>query len=108
MRKKQEKLSTEIADREFSYITPSNDFKQSYIHRDLKKNNWRWTNPDAYIKYSKEAGQVLRIHGPISPQCSPWVKDDTRTPEELEQMQEEYMIALCMRYGKEKNVKWMQ
>ena len=34
-------LSTEIADREFSYITPSNDFKQSYIHRDLKKNNWR-------------------------------------------------------------------
>lgn len=101
------KLSTEIADREFSYITPSNDFKQSYIHRDLRKNNWRWTNPDAYIKHSKEVGQVLRIHGPISPQCSPWVKDDTRTPEELEQMLEEYMTALCLRYGKEKNVKWM-
>ena len=101
------KLSTEIADREFSYVTPSNDFKQSYIHRDLKKDNWRWTNSDAYIKHSKEVEQILRVHGPISPQCSPWVKNDTRTPEELEQMLEEYMTALCLRYGKEKNVKWM-
>lgn len=101
------KLSTEIADREFSYITPSNDFKQSYIHRDLEKKNWRWENPDAYITHARKTGQLLRIHGPISPQCSPWVKDDNRKTEELAQMLEEYMTALCMRYGKEKNVKWM-
>lgn len=100
-------LSTDIADREFSYITPSNDFKQSYIHQNLNKNSWRWANPDAYIKHAERKGQVLRIHGPISPQCSKWVRDDSRTPEELNKMLEEYMTALCLRYGNEKCVKWM-
>lgn len=100
-------LSTEIADREFSYITPSNDFKQSYIHQNLGKKSWRWDNPDAYLNHAKKEGQVLRIHGPISPQCSRWARNDSRTLDELNKMLEEYMTALCLRYGKEKNVKWM-
>ncbi|MGL4292766.1 MAG: endo-1,4-beta-xylanase, partial [Bacteroidales bacterium] len=98
-------LSTEIADREFSYIVPANDYKQSYIRPDF--NRWRWENSDAYLNHAKEQGQKLRLHGPISPQCSPWARDDQRTPEELSRMLDEYMTALCMRYGNEKNVFWM-
>ncbi|MEG0948272.1 MAG: endo-1,4-beta-xylanase [Bacteroidales bacterium] len=98
-------LSTEIADREFSYIVPANDYKQSYIHPDFTR--WRWENPDAYLQHAKEKGQRLRLHGPISPQCSPWARDDKRTPEELSRMLDEYMTALCMRYGNEEQVVWM-
>lgn len=98
-------LSTEIADREFNYITPANDFKQSYIHPVFS--SWRWDNPDAYLAHAKEKGQMLRIHGPISPQCSKWVKDDRRTGEELAQMLEEYMTQLCVRYGSQPNIRWM-
>lgn len=99
------KLSTEIADREFNYITPANDFKQSYIHREPGK--WRWEKPNAYCEHAKAAGQVLRIHGPISPQCSPWVREDNRTPEELTLMLEEYMIQLCVKYDNQPNILWM-
>lgn len=98
-------LSTEIADREFNYITPSNDFKQSYIHPTFT--SWRWDNPDAYLLHAKEKGQLLRIHGPISPQCSKWVKEDKRTSKELVKMLEEYMTQLCVRYGNQPNVRWM-
>ena len=98
-------LSTEIADREFSYITPSNDFKQSYIHPMF--NRWRWEYPDLYIKHANENQQVLRVHGPISPQSSPWVREDNRTPEELSRMLDEFMTALCMRYHSEKTIRWM-
>lgn len=98
-------LSTEIADREFSYITPSNDFKQSYIHPTFDR--WRWEYPDAYVDHATAQRQVLRIHGPISPQCSPWVREDERTPEELSQMLDEYMTALCLRYNQTPQVLWM-
>lgn len=98
-------MSTEIADREFSYITPANDFKQSYIHPTL--NSWRWEKPDEYLAYSKTQGQVLRVHGPISPQCSKWAREDDRTPEELTKMLEEYLTALCLHYNGEKNILWM-
>ena len=36
-----------------------------------------------------------RLHGPISPQCSKWAKDDSRTAEELKQNLFEYMTAQC-------------
>ncbi|MEG1587190.1 MAG: endo-1,4-beta-xylanase [Bacteroidales bacterium] len=98
-------LSTEIADREFSYIVPANDYKQSYIHRDFT--SWRWEYPDAYLRHATEKGQLLRLHGPISPQCSPWARNDQRTPEELSRMLDEFMTALCLRYGNEKQVMWM-
>lgn len=98
-------LSTEIADREFSYITPANDFKQSYIHPVFDR--WRWELPDNYLAHAKKQGQLLRVHGPISPQCSPWAREDNRTPEELSRMLDEYMTALCIRYGADKAIRWI-
>lgn len=98
-------LSTEIADREFNYITPANDFKQSYIHPTFDR--WRWELPDNYLAHAKEQGQLLRVHGPISPQCSPWIREDNRTPEELSRMLDEFMTALCIRYGADKTIRWM-
>jgi endo-1,4-beta-xylanase len=98
-------LSTAIADREFSYITPSNDFKQSYIHPSFTE--WNWIYPDAWIVHARQHGQILRMHGPISPQCSKWVRDDSRNPGELVQMLSEYMTALCKRYAFCHEIRWM-
>jgi endo-1,4-beta-xylanase len=94
-----------VLNREFSYVTPENDFKQSIIHP--KPDVWNWTFADAWIKRCAENNQVLRLHGPISPQCSKWTKDDSRTASELKQNLEEYMTALCKRYDKYKHVKWI-
>lgn len=98
-------ISTEILDREFGYVTPSNDFKQTYIHPTFS--SWRWERSDSWIQHCKENNQILRLHSPISPQTSKWVKEDNRTPQELSRMLDEYMIALCNRYGNESTVKWM-
>ena len=49
----------------------------------------------------------MRVHGPISPQASKWVKDDLRTKEELSNILEEYLTELCKKVNKEKSVKWM-
>lgn len=98
-------LSVEIADREFGYITPANDFKQSYIHPEPDK--WQWQRPDEFLAHSASNGQLLRVHGPISPQCSHWARDDQRTPEELSIMLEEYFTALCMRIASSPQVRWM-
>lgn len=99
-------LSTEIADREFSYVTPANDFKQSYVVADLNKKP-RWEKPDKYLAHAQEVGQVLRIHGPISPQCSPWAREDNRTKDEMSRMLNLYMQALCQRYNGKEGVLWM-
>ncbi len=96
---------SKILAREFSYTTPANDFKQGYVHPNL--NTWRWERSDAWIKFAKKHKQVVRIHGPISPQCSRWAKDDSRTIPELEQNMTEYMSALCRRYNNEEVVLWM-
>lgn len=98
-------LSMDIMDREFSYVTPSNDFKQSYIHPTFDR--WRWENSDEWINYAKKNDLVVRIHGPISPQTSPWARADNRTKEEMSKMLDEYMIALCNKYGNESRVLWL-
>lgn len=98
-------LSEEIMKREFTYVTPSNDFKQSEIHPD--PNKWRWERSDGWIRYCNENGMILRIHGPISPQSSKWAKGDERTPEELRKNMEEYLVALYTKYGSEKSVRWV-
>lgn len=94
-----------ILKHEFRYITPENDFKQSYVHPEPGK--WKWEYPDGWVKYAKENNQTIRIHGPISPQCSRWVRDDKRTAKELEDNLSEYMTALCQRYNGNANVRWM-
>lgn len=98
-------LSGEIADREFGYITPANDFKQSYIHPAPGK--WQWKRSDEFLSHCSANGQMMRVHGPISPQCSAWVRDDDRTNQELDAMLDEYFIALCRHIDRQPSVKWM-
>ncbi|NQU86008.1 MAG: endo-1,4-beta-xylanase, partial [Mariniphaga sp.] len=88
----------EILDREFSYVTPENDFKQRQIHPD-NTDKWNWSQADSWIGHIATNGQTLRMHGPISPQCSNWVKDDARTAAELEKNMRDFMEALCQRYN---------
>ena len=95
----------EILDREFSYVTPANDFKQSYVHPE--PGVWRWERSDKWVNHCRENNQLIRLHAPISPQCSPWAKDDSRTAKELEQNMTEYVTALCKRYNDSSQVKWL-
>ena len=94
-----------IMDREYSYVTPENDFKQSYVHPD--NNTWRWDRPDAWINHITDNKQVLRIHGPVSPQASNWAKNDNRTVEELETNMRAYVGELCKRYNGKTNFMYM-
>lgn len=98
-------ISDSILNKEFGYITPINDFKQSSIHPMFNK--WKWDRSDAWIKSAHENNQLIRIHGPISPQCSPWTREDNRTPAELSKMLDEFFIALCSRYNNESSVQWI-
>jgi len=82
-----------IMDREFNYVTPENDFKHAVIRR--THGQWQWARADAWIDHSHENNQVLRIHGPIGPQCSDWAKADKRTGRELEDELKRFMTALC-------------
>ena len=94
-----------ILDSEFGYVTPANDFKQSYVHPE--PGVWKWEKSDTWLNHCRENNQVMRLHAPISPQCSPWAKDDSRTAGELEQNLEEYMTAICQRYNDSSQVKWL-
>lgn len=94
-----------LLNREFCYITPENDFKHQMVHP--KPGVWDWEAADAWIKNAAEHGQLIRIHGPISPQCSKWAKGDDRTAEELEKSMVDFMTALCQRYNGVPQVKWM-
>lgn len=94
-----------LLDREFSYVTPENDFKQQAIHP--KPGVWNWKKADAWVARCKRKNQVMRLHGPISPQSSRWAKEDRRTWRELLKNMDEFMIALCKRYNSVEHVKWM-
>ena len=95
----------DILDREFSYVTPANDFKQTYIHPEPGK--YQYEKSDAWIQHCKKNNQVIRLHAPISPQCSKWVKEDNRTAEELEAMLKEYMTSLCLKYNGTPEILWL-
>ncbi|MCD6354569.1 MAG: endo-1,4-beta-xylanase [Prolixibacteraceae bacterium] len=97
--------SYEILNREFSYVTPANDFKQSYIHPEPGK--YQYEKSDEWVQSCKNNKQVIRMHAPISPQCSKWAKEDNRTAEELQTMLEEYITALCAKYNGTSNIRWM-
>ena len=92
-------------DREFSYVTPENDFKQRIIHP--APDVWKWELADQWVECSLKQKQVLRMHGPIGPQCSSWANNDNRTAAELRKNLAEFMTELCKRYDKYEHVKWM-
>ncbi len=94
-----------ILDREFSYVTPENDFKQSTIHPD--PTTWDWTQSNAWVQHIADNNQILRMHSPISPQCSDWAKDDSRTAAELETNLREFMQAVCERYNATPGIEYM-
>ncbi|WP_185962554.1 endo-1,4-beta-xylanase [Thalassomonas sp. M1454] len=95
----------QILNREFSYISPNNDFKQSRIHPTFGV--WNWDVSDEWVARAKQNNQVIRLHGPISPQSSKWVLRDNRTPAELEKMLVEFMTAISQRYNDDEHVVWI-
>ncbi|MCF8225343.1 MAG: endo-1,4-beta-xylanase [Bacteroidales bacterium] len=98
-------MTETIIDNEYSYITPANDFKQSYVHPTF--DTWRWERADTWVQHCRENGQVIRMHAPISPQVSTWAKEDSRTADELERMLEEYVTAICQRYNDTAHIVWL-
>ena len=101
-------LNTDIEElflKEFNYLTPANSFKQTVIHP--KPNVWRWERYNDFINFANENDLILRVHGPISPQASKWVKDDIRTKDELSIILDEFLIELCKKVNKESAVRWM-
>jgi len=90
---------------QFSYTTPANAVKQHAVHPTPDK--WDWSKIDKLIRFTKKNEMVVRLHGPVSPQCSPWAKEDHRTAEELLKNMTEYMTAECEHFIGSKTVKWM-
>jgi endo-1,4-beta-xylanase len=59
--------------KDFNYLTPANAAKQSRVHP--KPTVWNWQQIDDFITFSKKHNLQVRLHGPISPQASKWVKE---------------------------------
>lgn len=87
-----------ILDREFSYVTPENDFKQWNILPDDRP-LYNWEETDAWISHIQANDQILRMHCPIGPQCSQWAQDDSRTASELTLVLKKFMQGVCERYN---------
>lgn len=94
-----------ILNREFQWVTPGNAFKQSGIHPE--PGVWNWTKADQWIEHCAARDQIMRLHAPISPQCSAWAENDLRTGPELLQNLEEYVTAICQRYNGKPHVRWI-
>lgn len=94
-----------LMDREYMYVTPNNDYKQSRIHPE--PGVWDWSRADPWLQQVVENDQVLRMHCPVGPQCSVWAKDDARTAPELETNLREFMQAVCERYNGTPRFSWM-
>ena len=93
--------------REFAYTTPMNEFKQSKVLPNLNA-TWNDTEYQYLIQLARNNHQIMRAHCPISPQCSDWVKEDNRTPEELNLMLNNYFTKITSVLEQNKDViKWM-
>ena len=95
----------DIFKNDFQVLTPGNAFKQTAVHP--RPGVWGWKKADAMVEYAKEHGYVMRLHAPMSPQCSAWAEEDNRTAEELLQNLEEYVAGLCGRYKGEEFIRWI-
>jgi len=94
-----------IMDREFSYVTPENDFKHKYINSNPTQFDWTW--PDKWVQHIVDNNQVLRMHCPIGPQVSEWSQNDARTAAELETNMRAFLKAICERYNGKPGFEYM-
>ncbi|MCL4482370.1 MAG: endo-1,4-beta-xylanase [Bacteroidetes bacterium] len=93
--------------KEFSYNTPSNEFKQTSVYPEPNA-TWKADNYRQLLVMARENDQVVRAHCPISPQCSTWAKQDNRTAEELKSVMTYYMTNMSKELEANKDVvKWM-
>ena len=102
---KKRSFTSGLLNKEFNYITPENDFKHQMVHP--RPGVWKWDAADAWIENAVKYNQLVRLHGPISPQCSTWAKQDDRTAQELLISMVDFMTAQCKRYNDVPQVKWM-
>lgn len=91
--------------KDFKYLTTANAAKITRIHP--KPDQWNWKLVDDFIVYAKKHDLKVRLHGPISPQVSRWIKEDHRTKEELDMMLNDFFEAFTKRFNNEPTVKWM-
>lgn len=91
--------------KDFKYLTPANAAKQSRIHP--QPGEWDWNAINDFIQFANKHNLIVRMHSPVSPQASKWAKGDHRTPKELAQNMEEYMIAVSQRFNIEPAIKYM-
>jgi endo-1,4-beta-xylanase len=92
---------------EFSYNTPENSFKQAVVYQ-TPTTSWGAAEYRYFIQKARENKQVIRAHGPISPQASMWALDDARTAKELESVMTYFMIEMSKDLEANKDVvKWM-
>ena len=50
--------------KDFKYLTPSNEAKQTIVHPN--STTWNWNKIDKMIAFANENSLALRIHGPVS------------------------------------------
>ncbi len=92
---------------EFSFNTPENAFKQIVVYPQHNA-KWNASEYNYFIEKARENKQIIRCHGPISPQCSRWAMADNRTPEELDVLMNYYLTKLSTELEANKDVvKWM-
>lgn len=94
-----------ILNREFQFVTPANAFKQTAVHPEPGK--WNWKKADMWVDRCEKRGDLMRLHACVSPQCSAWAEEDDRTPEELLKNMEQYVRGVCKRYADRKHVRWI-
>ena len=92
-----------VLDREYSYVTPENDFKHSTIRRD--SGTWDWSRANAWLNRIEENDQVLRMHCPMDRQHAKWLeRADT---EVLRKEVADFYTGICRRYGNHPRIQWM-
>lgn len=82
--------------KEFHYNTPENYSKQIKIYP-YPGAEWGDSTMLQYIELARKNNQVIRLHSPISPQCSGYIMDDERTGEEMRT----HLIDFTTRFYKE-------
>lgn len=99
-------IDAELLDREFSYVTPENDFKQSVL-LPAPNATGKWDTVKLWLNHARETGQTIRAHAPIGPQSSKWVLDDDRTPDELKKMLYDFTEMTYKKLNNEKSIRWI-